>query len=143
MHLPLIIGQPIDVIVELCCRGYYSCKQWPPYQELRCSSFATLMLTNMVGSCFAKRIPKDDDIAAVLSQVVNTKRMVRLFGSELCPFTSRIWIALQCKGVDVHVVWLTSDNDVRDKKIGIACFHKTRCEFAHPSVWIGRDFWVF
>jgi len=64
------------------------------------------MLTNMVGSCFAKRIPKDDHIAVVPSQVVNAKRMVRLFGSQLCPFTSRIWIALQCKGVDVHVVWL-------------------------------------
>ena len=94
------------MIVELCYRGYYSCKHRPPYQELRYSSFSTLMLTNMVGSYFAKRIPKDDDIAAVPSQVVNAKRMVRLFGSELCPFTSRIWIALQCKGVDVHVVWL-------------------------------------
>jgi hypothetical protein len=83
------------------------------------------------------RIPKDDDIAAVPSQVVNAKRMVRLFGSELCPFTSRIWIALQCKGVDV--VWLTSENDVRDNKIGIACFHKTRCGFSMD--W--TDFWVF
>lgn len=43
--------------------------------------------------------------------------MVRLFGSELCPFTSRISIALQYKGVDVHVVWLASEDDVRDKKL--------------------------
>ena len=81
----------------------------PPHQELIHSSPATFMLTNIVGSCFVKQIPKDDDIAAVPSQVVNAKCMVRLFGSESCPFTSRIWIALQCKGFDVRVVWLTSD----------------------------------
>ena len=64
------------------------------------------MLTNIVGSYFVKRIPKNDDIAAVPSQVVNAKCMVRLFGSESCPFTPRTWIALQFKGIDVHVVWL-------------------------------------
>jgi glutathione S-transferase len=42
-----------------------------------------------------------------------------LFGSELCPFTSRIWIALQCKGFDVRVVWLTSDDDARGNKLDL------------------------
>ena len=79
-------------------------KRLPSYQEWSCFSTATSVLINMVGSCFAKRIPKDDHIAVVPSQVVNAKCMVKLFGSESCPFTSRFWIALQCKGVDMHVV---------------------------------------
>jgi hypothetical protein len=50
MHLPLFIGRPIDVIVELCYRGYYSCKRLPPYQEFSYSSLATLMLANVMVS---------------------------------------------------------------------------------------------
>jgi len=90
-----------------------------------------------MGSCFTKRIPKDDDIAAVPSQVVNAKPMVRLFGSELCPFTSRIWIALQCKGVDVHVVWLTSDDDVREKKLELLA--SIRPDVKLPILQYGLD----
>ena len=45
-------------------------KRLPSYQEWSCSSTATSVLINMVGSCFAKRIPKGDHIAAVPFQVV-------------------------------------------------------------------------
>jgi hypothetical protein len=34
-------------------------------------------------------------------------------------------------------------NDYERKEVGIACFHKTRCEVAHPSVWVEHNFWVF
>lgn len=71
------------------------------------------------------------------SQDVKAQPMVRLFGSELCPFTSRISIALQCKGVDVHVVWLTSDDDVRDKKLELLA--SIRPDVKLPILQYGLD----
>jgi hypothetical protein len=56
---------------------------------------------------------------------------LRLFGSESCPFTPRIWIALQFRGVD---------NDVKDKKIAIACFHKPGVNFP-PQVFYPNPVW--
>ena len=50
MHLSLFIGQPIDMTVELCYRGCYSCKRLPPYQELSYPSPSTFMLANLMVS---------------------------------------------------------------------------------------------
>lgn len=90
-----------------------------------------------MGSCFTKQIPTGDGIAAVPSQPAKGQPLVRLFGSELCPFTSRISIALQCKGVDVHVVWLTSDDDVRDKKLELLA--SIRPDVKLPILQYGLD----
>ena len=110
-------------------------KRLPSYQEWSCSSTATSVLINMVGSCLAKTNSQrwlycSCSVSGYLD--LNQVRLHHVF-----------WVALQCKGVDMHVVWLTPDIDARNKKIRIACFHKTRREFAHLSVWIGCDFRVF
>ena len=78
-----------------------------------------------------------DGIAVVPSQSAKGQPLVRLFGSKLCPFTSLISIALQCKGVDVHVVWLTSDDDVRDKKLELLA--SIRPDVKLPILQYGLD----
>eukprot|EP01018_Ginkgo_biloba_P013042 Gb_21487 [translate_table: standard] len=69
-----------------------------------------------MGSCLAKPA-KEVPTAVVPSDVVRGQPVVRLFGSALCPFTSRIQIALQYKRVNVQAEWLTAADLAGNNKL--------------------------
>ncbi|KAH7441462.1 hypothetical protein KP509_03G039100 [Ceratopteris richardii] len=49
-------------------------------------------------------------------QQVKSPRM-QLYGKELCPFTCRIRIALEYKGIPVYVTWIADDDNERSKQL--------------------------
>lgn len=65
-----------------------------------------------MGSCFAK--PESNSRGSVVvpySSPQAKRARLRLYGTELCPFTSMIRIALEYKGIPVQVLWLNADDE--------------------------------
>ncbi|MCO5602943.1 hypothetical protein L7F22_057084 [Adiantum nelumboides] len=66
-----------------------------------------------MGSCFTKPEVSNSRGSVVVPYCSpQAKRArLRLYGTELCPFTSRIRIALEFKGIPVQVLWLSADDE--------------------------------
>eukprot|EP00250_Pteridium_aquilinum_P014693 c22142_g1_i1 orf=488-1969(+) len=65
-----------------------------------------------MGSCFTK--PESNSRGSVVVPYASPqakRARLRLYGTELCPFTSRIRIALEHKGIPVQVLWLSADDE--------------------------------
>lgn len=74
-----------------------------------------------MGSCFSKPEGNSRGSAVVPYSSPQAKRdregvRVRLYGTELCPFTSMIRIALEYKGVPAQVLWLSADDEKGRRK---------------------------
>ncbi|KAJ7559261.1 hypothetical protein O6H91_04G076300 [Diphasiastrum complanatum] len=72
-----------------------------------------------MGICWTKRIRSTNSyetsklsaaVAPSSSPLYDFSNRFQLFGLELCPFTARIRIALQHKGITVNPTWLTSQD---------------------------------
>ncbi|KAI5073111.1 hypothetical protein GOP47_0011124 [Adiantum capillus-veneris] len=67
-----------------------------------------------MGSCFTKPEISNSRGSVVVpycSPQAKRPGRLRLYGTELCPFTSRIRIALEFKGIPVQVLWLSADDE--------------------------------
>lgn len=65
-----------------------------------------------MGSCFTKPESNSRGSVVVPYSSPQAKRpRLRLYGTELCPLTSRIRIALEYKGIPVQVLWLSADDE--------------------------------
>ncbi|KAH7433704.1 hypothetical protein KP509_07G082100 [Ceratopteris richardii] len=71
-----------------------------------------------MGSCFSKSdntskgsVLSKGSAVVPYSSPQNKRATMRLFGTELCPYTLRIRIALEYKGIPVQVLWLNADDE--------------------------------
>ncbi|KAH9321982.1 hypothetical protein KI387_016621 [Taxus chinensis] len=87
-----------------------------------------------MGCNWSKKSRKD---AVVPSDVVHGRPVVSLFGSEICPFTSRIRIALQYKGVNVRIFSLNTENDIQNNKMELLASTDPQMKF--PILKCGMD----
>lgn len=70
-----------------------------------------------MGCRWSRRSGKEESPAVVPSDVVQGRPVVSLFGSEICPLTSRIRIALQYKQIHVRTFSVNCEDEIQSNKL--------------------------
>lgn len=75
-----------------------------------------------MGSCLAKPETSGGSAVAPYSSPQAKRPNLRLYGTQLCPATARIRIALEFKGLPVQTLWVDSENDIHSQKLQLLDF---------------------